>query len=266
MNYQSNHHTGKSRLLVFGTSLLLIIGMLMVNSCKSPKEAVEEPEVELTAEKLIKEIKLKEFNAESIDGRARIQVGLDGMSQSFRGHIRAVRDSAIWVRATVLGFEVGRAMITPDTFQLIDRVNREYMKMPLDVVAHRYGLDVTFKQLEQLLTGSPSFDDVVVRKLDMGNPGATIAGFIDNMQVLYKINGQQLVERFTLMDGNGRVVRSDNNQYKQMGDAGYFAWDRQITGTDGVQEFYLNCEFLELNVEDVPTLPFDVPSRYDRIE
>ena len=247
-------------------ALLLMAAILSVNACKTPRTAVEEPDEELTAQELIEEVKLNEFTANSIDGRARVEVGMDGQSYSFRGHIRSVKDSAIWVRATILGFEVGRAMITPDTLQFIDRVNREYVKMPLSTVAQRYGIDITFKQLEQLLIGSPSFEEVTVRELKMENPRAIVMGFFGNMQVIYQINDQQLVEKFNLFDGNGRMVESINSQYQSMGDSGYFAWERQITGTDGVQEFYLNCEFLELNIDDVPTLPFDVPRRYDRIE
>ncbi|TVR84363.1 MAG: DUF4292 domain-containing protein [Saprospirales bacterium] len=248
---------------IFGLVLFLALGM---GSCKSKRAVVESPAEELTAEKLIREVSLNEFSAPHIDARARMDVSMDGQSYTFRAHIRSIQDSAIWVRATILGFEVGRVMITPDTFHLIDRVNREYVKLPMDVVAHRYGIDIGFRHLQQLLLGSPSFDDVVIRDLRLENPRSFITGFYENMQVLYEIDNRQRVQRFNLKDGNGRILESVNNDYQAIANAGYFAFDRKINGTDGIQNFSLNCEFLELNIDEVPSLPFDVPSRFDRVE
>lgn len=250
---------------ILGLLLVLILALGM-GSCKSKKGVVETPAAELTAEKLIREVSLNEFTAPHIDARARMDVSMDGQSYSFRAHIRSIQDSAIWVRATILGFEVGRVMITPDTFHLIDRVNREYVKLPMDVVAHRYGIDIGFRHLQQLLLGSPSFEDVVIRDLRLENPRSFISGFYENMQVLYEIDSRQRVQRFNLMDGNGRMLESINNDYQPIAQSGYFAFDRKISGTDGIQNFSLNCEFLELNIDEVPSLPFDVPGRFDRVE
>lgn len=239
---------------------------MLNSSCKSKKVMTESAEEPMTSEMLTKEVKVNEFKAESMEAKARMQVGMDGQSHTFRGHIRSIQDSAIWVRATVLGFEVGRVMITPDTFQMLDRINGEYVKLTLEEVGRRYGMDISFNHLQQVLLGSPSFEDVTIRSLEIKNPSAIVHGFFENIMVQFFINDQRLVEQFNLEDPDGRVLKSYNKEYREVGDSGYFAFKREINGNDGSSEFFLNAEFLELEVNNSPTLPFSVPSRYDRIE
>jgi hypothetical protein len=244
---------------------LLLIFLLSNSACKSARMA-DAPLEKITAENLIAEVSVKEFNAESIDARARMEVSFDGQSYSFRGQIRSIKDSAIWVRATLLGFEVGRVLITADTFQLLDRVNREYIKLPMSELGRRYGLDIEFNQLQQMLLGSPSFEDVVVSRLEVQNPKAIVFGFINTLQVIYYINEMRLVDKFTLTDPGGRLLESLNSNYQELGDAGFFAYNRSIRAIDGGDQFSLSCEFLELEINNNPDLPFSVPSRYDRFE
>ena len=243
--------------------VLLTIGL---GACKTVQPKDDLPTDKMMANELISEVSALEFKANSIDSRARMEVSFDGQSFSFRGQIRSVADSAIWIRATILGFEVGRVLMTPDTFQLIDRVNREYVKLPMDVVGDRYGLDIEFHQLQQLLLGSPSFDDVVVRDLKIENPKATIFGFLNTFQVIYQINENRLIDKYSLIDPEGRMLYAENSQYELVEDAGFFAFERMIKGTDGTDEFVLYCEFLDLEINNNPSLPFSIPNRYDRVE
>ena len=257
---------GISKALKWSGLFLLLVFFLSNSACKSARMTADVPLEKMTAENLIAEVSVNEFQAETIDARARMEVSFDRQSYSFRGQIRSVRDSAIWVRATLLGFEAGRVMITPDTFQLLDRVNREYIKLPMSEVGRRYGLDIEFAQLQQMLLGSPSFEDVVVSKLEVENPKAIIFGFINTLQVIYHINEMRLVDRFTLTDRSGRFMESINSNYEEIDDAGFFAFNRSIRATDEQDEFRLSCEFLEIEINTFPDMPFSIPSRYDRFE
>nr|MBS0037198.1 DUF4292 domain-containing protein [Saprospiraceae bacterium] len=250
---------------LMGFGLLMCI-LFTVSSCKTTKPGADLPSGEMEAAKIIDEVRALEFSAHSIDSRAKMEVGFDGQSYSFRSQIRSIVDSAIWIRATILGFEVGRVLITPDTFQLIDRVNREYVKMSLNEVGSRYGLEMNFSQLQQMLLGSPSFDDIVVRDLKIGNPQATIFGFFKTFQVIYQINENRLVDKYSLIDPSGRLLEANNNNYMEVDEVGFFAFERTIRGVDESDEFILYCEFLELEVNSNPPLPFSIPNRYDRVE
>lgn len=262
-----NKNLNKASVIIrIAAVLLLFIFLFSQSSCKSARMNADAPLEKMTAEHLLAEVSVKEFKAESIDARARMEVSFDGQSYSFRGQIRSIKDSAIWVRATLLGFEVGRVLITADTFQLLDRVNREYIKLPMSEVGKRYGLDVDFNQLQQMLLGSPSFDDVVVSKLEIHNPKAIVFGFINTLQVIYYINEMRLVDKFSLTDPGGRLLESLNSNYQEIGEAGYFAYNRSIRAYDGGDHFSLSCEFLELEINNNPDLPFSIPSRYDRFE
>lgn len=245
---------------------LLLVFFMSNSACKSARSSADVPLEKMTAENLIAEVAVNEFQAETIDARARMEVSFDRQSYSFRGQIRSVKDSAIWVRATLLGFEAGRVLITPDTFQLLDRVNREYIKLPMSEVGRRYGLDIDFNQLQQMLLGSPSFEDVVVSRLEVENPKAIIFGFINTLQVIYHINEMRLVDKFSLTDRSGRFMESINSNYQEINDAGFFAFNRSISATDEQDQFSLICEFIEVEVNTFPDLPFSIPSRYDRFE
>lgn len=69
--------------------------------------------------------------------------------------VRMQRDSAVWVSATaLLGMEVGRLLIRPDSIKWINRLESTYEVHPYQKVEEWLGYNLEFGALQDLLTGN----------------------------------------------------------------------------------------------------------------
>lgn len=69
--------------------------------------------------------------------------------------LRMQRDSAIWVSATaMLGMEVGRMLIRPDSVMVVNRVEGSFQLHAFDKLSEWLGYALTFGDLQDLLTGN----------------------------------------------------------------------------------------------------------------
>jgi hypothetical protein len=92
-------------------------------------------------------------------------------------HIRIKKDQAIWVSVTAIaGLEVARALITPDSIRIINRIESVYMKKPFSYIYQFTNKQINYKTLESLFTGNP-ISELLTEKADINtNPGLHLSG------------------------------------------------------------------------------------------
>lgn len=74
--------------------------------------------------------------------------------RSFKAHLRVVRDSAAWLSITpALGIEVARAVLTPDSLLLIDKIHDTYWTGDTAEAQARFGVQPSLKLLQDALVG-----------------------------------------------------------------------------------------------------------------
>lgn len=91
---------------------------------------------------------------------ARLKVNFmrDDEQQNVVVNLRIQSDSLIWMNATaLLGIEVARALITPDSIIVINRLKRTYYQKSFSDIAQWLGVPVDFHMLQNLLVGNPPF-------------------------------------------------------------------------------------------------------------
>ena len=141
-------------------ALLLFIPVLF-SSCKT-KEWVPAPSKKTYASpssyKFINESFLK-FDRFSADFEA--DYSANGKVTSFSGQIRMLKDSFIWISASaVLGIEVSRILVTPDSFKIIDRIHSTYLSTGFSYLRRQTHPAMNLGILQSLLTGKdiPGYD------------------------------------------------------------------------------------------------------------
>jgi hypothetical protein len=79
----------------------------------------------------------------------------ESRTTSFSGQIRMLQDSLIWVSvAPVLGIEVFRVMIRPDSVFILNRLEKTYTRESFDFIARMTGSPLDFSVLQALLLGN----------------------------------------------------------------------------------------------------------------
>lgn len=137
--------------------ILISFSLAFSISCKTKKVAVNQVKLEenpLVAESIEK---LKNNNLEYSTLSARLDGDFKSEAQnaSFKTNIRIKKDSIIWMSATALmGIEVFRIIITPDSVKFLNRLNKTYLVSDLENLSKIANVYVDFELIESLLTAN----------------------------------------------------------------------------------------------------------------
>lgn len=77
-------------------------------------------------------------------------------SRSFKAHVRCVTDSAAWISVVpALGIEVARALLTPDSLKVMDKLGDQYWVGDTAAAKRKFGLAPELSLFQQALLGMP---------------------------------------------------------------------------------------------------------------
>ncbi len=93
-----------------------------------------------------------EYSTLSIRFSAKITSGNN--SDSFRGNIRILKDSIIWISVRSLNIEGARLFITPDSIKFINRIDNKYFADDISSLVKVFKVDLDYMDLQGLLTNS----------------------------------------------------------------------------------------------------------------
>lgn len=201
-------------------------------------------------------------------GKARFRASTQDGRVSASLNLRMVHDSAIWANIEKLGIEVARVLITPDSVFVIDRVNKEYMEKSLHDFLRTYGVQMSFSDLQNTLTGkmialSPAglesrredgFDVLVVR-----DPYGVVARHWISSSVPVRLTRSHLV------DNQGRRLEIQNHTWMQMKDGTETPLGRVMAFEDRSGRTELEITFSEISIEAPSAMPFSIPRHYARV-
>lgn len=277
----------------YGALILLIVGVLVnITACKTGKKptrkkvtvdttavakadtvvvvppavpappAINEEKKKLMADLLPlwnREINFTTFSAKS-------KTHYEGMGQKhdFTANIRIQKDKVIWVSVSAFLVSVARVYITPDSFKLINFLQKEATVMPLSEAQKVLPAPVDFSTLQNLIIGN------VLNK--NGNPtDATDFGgaFVLQMetpdiqqQATYNkadSNMRSLQMRTTQTDGTTGMIQLGN--YKEI-QGRRFAENRAVNLTNKGEQYYLDMDFNNVEFDQPIETPFSIPKNY----
>ena len=94
-----------------------------------------------------------EFTTFSAKGRMQLEKPDEKIGSAVT--IRIKKDSVIWISIVpALGIEAARARITPDTIQVLNRLQREYIAGNFSMLQKRYNIAASFDMLQAMLLGN----------------------------------------------------------------------------------------------------------------
>lgn len=146
---------------VAGVFILIIFAW----ACKSTGPIQENKEKKEISHKstraLLDSMKNHEFQYDWLSLKTKIIFIEDSIQNDFKSTIRIKHDSAIWISITpLLGIEVVRLLLTPDTIVFLDRINKRYFTGNYEFFSEKLNIEVDYFMIQSLLTGnSIDFDD-----------------------------------------------------------------------------------------------------------
>ena len=88
-----------------------------------------------------------------MNAKGKAQVNMKGEKQGANLAVRMRRDSIIWVSGSLVGIEGVRAVLTPDSVRVLNRLQKTYFSGGYDYLSKLLNVPVSFAQMQALLLG-----------------------------------------------------------------------------------------------------------------
>lgn len=201
----------------------------------------------------------------TFSGRAKVHFQGPDDNQEFTANFRIRKDSIIWVQISGLGgmVSVARICITPDSFLMINQLQREVVRRPLSHVAKFLPTAVDFVSLQNLVTGDPLRTGTVTFAADSG------ASWLFHVQdsaylqeIAYSKTDSTMVSGslHTLSPGGAWAAGIYGNY--QVRDGRKLSTDRMWNIQNGPASYSLDMDFINSSFDQPLDFPFSVPKNY----
>lgn len=209
--------------------------------------------------KILRAVDDRRIDTRYLDAKAKVDLDSKDLSVGGTATIRIERDKAIWMSVKKFGFEGARALITQDSFFLINRLKGEYEAGPLSELEEKFKIPARFDLLQDILLGNPVF---FTRDLEVTTAGEELMleGSTREFATQYRFGAGDYALREMQLDdlGQGRQLRVSSSDYRTFGGLNQpFAEKRRIEidgGSEGTATLEMN--FTKIEVDGPFSMPF----------
>lgn len=210
----------------------------------------------------------KEIVYNTFTGKAKMHYEGLGMKHDFTSNIRMKKDEVIWVHVTAgMGLvNVARILITPDSFKLVNYLEKQVMLRGIEDINKIMPAPVNFSMLQNLLAG-----EVLVK-----NGKAVSASYVNDLRelnVVYGALNQRAVfnadntlkalemKQNEAADGMTGLIRYDDYT---MVDGINFSAERVVNVVNGGAPNLLEMNFTSASFNGDVSFPFSIPESYTK--
>ncbi len=252
-------------------TLLLIIAL---TGCKTKKVIVETPVVPMipsvqVAPDNAKRNKLKSimesgivFNTLAVKSKAVLSI--NDKSNDVNMNFRIKNNEVIWVSVTALaGLEVARALITPDSVKILNRIDNVYIKKPFSYIYEFTNEKINFRTLQSILVGNTISEFITdSTELNMENDEAKLISIMGRLTYNLRVNSQNKVIYVNLNDETAKQELSANYSDFIMVNQQQIPYAIVMDSKVKTKKLLLDLRFLKVDLDGPLELPFRVPERF----
>jgi hypothetical protein len=254
-------------------SLALVVIVLFAFGCKpkriiitTPPVSQEKVEVDKKPENLTL-LKSKDLPFNTLALRGKANLNINGDESNVTMIIRMQKDKKIWVSITAIaGIEVARAVITPDSLLLLDRLHKTYVKKPFNYIYQYANKQVNFGLLQAVFSGNTTPDFMNVNSELVQEGGVwVLSGTNGDLAYRSLFNTLLKVSETTLNDAKAaQAFKVTYGKYTPVNNA-LFPSSLKINTISGAKKINVEIEFTKIESNTVVEFPFTVPKNFERI-
>lgn len=256
-------------------------------SCKTSGKTVKIKEEKKTEDKSAPDlqslIEQHSFTANSMSAKASVRYKTaTGDNTEFNINMRMLKDSAIWISISpLLGIEVARVMLTPDSVMYMDRMNNKYALNNYNYLNRMFDVNVDFEIIQGILTGNlfaykkNKFNSVYLedqyyilstlskKKLQRSLEDIDINRPV--VQDMYIDPSTYRIIRLQIEDHrSGKMLQTSYSDHRET-ITGLFP-HRLVTIVKAGEQVDVDIQYQKLNINETVTFPFKIPSGYAKMD
>jgi hypothetical protein len=252
---------------------IIVLAVIGLGACKAKKAVVAPavtpaPVVGVTSNKAenIKLLKAKDITFNTLAIKAKANLDFAGNKNGVTMNIRMERDKQIWVSitASLLGLEVARAVITPDSIKVRNNIQSTYLKKPFNYAYKYTSKNVNFKMLQAIFAGNtiPNFT-TELSNVTQQNGAWTISG--EEGTLAFRVLFNEIMKENNLNDlKSGQALKVAYGGYQQAND-GLFPSSLTINSMAGTKRVNLQMDYTKVDRNIPLDFPFSVPKNYELV-
>lgn len=199
----------------------------------------------------------------TISLKAKTDLAINNQKNDVTLSIRIKRDEAIWVSVTALaGLEVARALITPDSIKILNRIDAEYTRKPFTYVQQFSNDQLNFGMLQSILVGNPIRETLSENAQMVTNPALRLSGALETLIFDLAFSDSNKLLEATLKDGEaGQTLTVRYGDFGVVG-AKEVPQSVSIRSQAGNKTIAAELRYTKIDLDVSVEMPFNVPGRF----
>jgi len=249
--------------------LLIVFGLLSLIACKPKKALVinkkeDAPAVNKVVENKLNSIKAAQLNFNTFSGKAKTLLTINNSSNNVTMNIRIAKGQKIWVSITAIaGIEVARALITPDSILVINKLQGLYLKKPFSYINAYVGDQLDYSSVEALFVGN-AIPQLLSENAHMEPDSGNVALMGSMGDMIYKmVVGPDLkVKASTLRNqAAGQSAQVDNSAFIPSGNR-VMPLQIDISSAANAKKVKISMHYMKVDFDLPLEYPFSIPESY----
>ncbi|MFD0794577.1 DUF4292 domain-containing protein [Mucilaginibacter litoreus] len=210
-------------------------------------------------------IKSQQVTFNTFSGKAKAKLDINGKSNDVTLNIRINRDQKIWISITAIaGIEVARAQITPDSLQVLNRLQSLYLNKPFSYIHSFTGKQVNFKTIQSLLVGN-AIPELLNEDVDLTTEGnnTVINGNLQAVVFKLLLGADLKVTQTSLSNTAARQALQVTNNVFIQADNRIIPSQIDISSTAGDKKIQANLRYTRAEFDQPLDYPFSIPKSYE---
>jgi hypothetical protein len=238
---------------------------------KGPSLGATRPATETRSTSYLKK-KLRTHDHENLkylNTQAKVFIEGNGQSINVTANIIWVRDSIMWVNVKKFGLEAARALVTPDSVFVLNRLEKTYSARGLESLQRQYSLPAGFDLIQSLILSTPWFFEDIDLNADIKDGMHRLAGSNGRYSTEYRLEEEAywLRQELFLQPRDTRTVSISFENYKKTALAGWFPYLRTVEAySQETGDMRLSIEFNDVEFNVPKSFRFEIPQHYEKVD
>ena len=250
--------------------LLLCCLTLLVVACKPKKNLIKTGKItditSLSKKRLLDSISENQSDFKTLNIKAKANLDISSKSYDVGMNLRIRKNEAIWVSVSMFGIEGARALITPDSIKVLNRLQSTYTVKPFSFIYNYASKQVNFQTLQSILVGNCIGEFINPSStINTNESGINLAGMLQDLAYSANLNTRFKVTQTKIADNTAsQELRVDYNDYSPEG-ALFFPHTVNIHSGAESHTVAIGLSYNRVIINEPVDLPFSVPQRFTTV-
>lgn len=252
--------------------IVVILCSLILFSCGSGKEVVGDKTIAnaLPTKQLLASHQAAAPSFNTMASRVQVVYAEENKEQSITASLRIRRNDTIWVKASVLGITLAKALITPDKVQYYETLGNTYFDGDYRLLSEWVGTELNFEKTQALLLGQSIFSltdrnyqSVVLNNRYQVTPKSQPKDFIHSL--FLDPTSYKVISGTVQQPDQQRMLQIQYGPYEKIEER-YYPSSITIFANQGTAQTKIALSYKKIDLEAPVRFPFRIPEGYQAIE